>query len=96
MGDNYLAWSEIEEKYPGEWVLLDRPTKTAEGDVTGGHLVFHHADRDRFDAELMARQLRDFAVLHVFDPNAEPVYLLTPWFEDEWTDDSTPAGDSSS
>ncbi|HET6575001.1 MAG TPA: hypothetical protein VFG68_15450 [Fimbriiglobus sp.] len=96
MGDEYLTMAEIEAKYPGEWVLLDRPTKDRHGDVTGGRLVFHQADRGLLDAELLSRHLREFAVLHVYDPNAEPVYLITPWFEEEWTDDSTPAGGSSS
>ena len=93
--DGYLTWAEIEAKYPGEWVLLDRPTVDHLDDVTGGLLLYHSKDRDEFDAELARHELTDFAVLPVYDPTAEPIFFF-PWKYEEWIDESTPAEVSSS
>ena len=79
MASEYVTIAELEAKYPGQWVLLDRPTVNDNDDVTGGRLVMHHADRAVFDAELPAHPLDNWAVMHVYDPNAEPVELLPFW-----------------
>lgn len=91
--DGYLAWAEIEDKYPGEWVLLDEPTVDRWDEVTGGTLLLHNHSRAALDAEWPERQLHHFAILHVFDPHApDPDELI---LEPEWTDSSASTEDSS-
>lgn len=94
MSAEYQTWSEIEKQYPGEWVLLDRPTADRNDDVTGGSVVMHATDRAEFDKKLADFRLRDSAVLYVYDPLTEPIYIISPWIDDSTPDEtsSTPPG----
>lgn len=94
--EGYLTWAEIEQKYPGECVLLDHPTRDRFENVTGGTLLFHNKDRDEFDAELSRHDLNDFAVLHVYDPFAEPIFFFDWKYDGSWNEVSTLAETSSS
>jgi hypothetical protein len=45
----YMTMAEIEAKYPNEWVFLANPTTRDRSlTLTGGHVVFHCADRAEF------------------------------------------------
>jgi hypothetical protein len=46
MSDKALTLAEIEAQYDSEWVLLEDPILNAEGQVTGGKVVWHSKDRD--------------------------------------------------
>jgi hypothetical protein len=50
MGEQYLSWTEIQKKYPKEWVLLDKvTTKWRRPEVvTGGVVVLHCPDHAEF------------------------------------------------
>jgi hypothetical protein len=90
MGDEYLTIEQIETKYPNEWVLIDRPAVNTSDDVVGGAVVMHSPDRDEFDRRLGDFRLRNSAVLHVYDPFSEPLFLLSPlWIEDSIPDDAS-------
>jgi hypothetical protein len=46
-----MTIAEINAKYPNALVLLANPTTSRQG-VTGGHVIFHAADRAEFDRKL--------------------------------------------
>ncbi len=86
MGEPYLTMAEIEAKYPNEWVLLDRPRVDALNDVLGGHVVWHHADRDEFDRRLMEHPLADSAITFAGQLHPEPFYCVSVWMDDSTHD----------
>jgi hypothetical protein len=45
MSARFETMAEIERRYPNEWVLIDRPRRTATQAVLGGSLVFHSPDK---------------------------------------------------
>jgi hypothetical protein len=44
----YMTMAEIKAKYPDEWVFLANPTSTRYHEVTGGHVILHHANRAEY------------------------------------------------
>ncbi len=54
MSAPYETMAEIEQRYPNEWVLIDRPTDDRRtGRVSGGYVVMHTPDRAEFDRRLV-------------------------------------------
>ncbi len=45
MSEPYLTMAEIEQRYPNEWVLLDKPRTNRVQQVLGGQVVFHSPDK---------------------------------------------------
>jgi hypothetical protein len=45
MSEPYLPMTEIEQRYPNEWVLVARPKFDRHSQVRGGHVLFHTPDR---------------------------------------------------
>ena len=41
-----LSLSEIQEQFPGEWVLLEGPHITDSLEIRGGKVLWHSKDRD--------------------------------------------------
>ncbi len=41
-----LSLSEIQEQFPGEWVLLEDPHITDSLEIRGGKVLWHSKDRD--------------------------------------------------
>ena len=65
--DGHLTWAEIEQKYPGEWVLLDAPTHDRRwAEVTGGRLVLHTPDIEDFNTRVLDHRTPRMAALYVF------------------------------
>lgn len=64
MGEKYETMAEIEGRYDGEWVLIDRPTseRGRPETVTGGYVVLHSPDRDVIYHRL--RNLADGELTH--------------------------------
>jgi hypothetical protein len=57
MGDEYLTMAEIEQRYPNEWVLIDRlQTQGKWGEPLGGHVVWHASDQGTFYERLQEFQ----------------------------------------
>jgi hypothetical protein len=49
MGEPYMTWTEIQKKYPKEWVYINNPTSRGPSHpVTGGVVVLHTADHAEF------------------------------------------------
>lgn len=51
-----LSLAEIQERFPGEWVLLEDPQTSESLDITGGKVLWHSRDRD--EVYRKARELR--------------------------------------
>ncbi len=51
-----LTMAQIEERYDGEWVLLEDPDVVDDQQVVGGKLLWHSKDKD--EVYRRARQLR--------------------------------------
>ena len=70
MGEPYLTMAEIERRYDGEWVLIDkgRPWDGREAPPDeGGYVVIHTPDRAELDRRLLARpgEFPYFSVLYI-------------------------------
>lgn len=79
MGEPYLTMAEIENRYPNEWVLIDRPTEDRRtGRVSGGHVVMHSPDRAEVDRWLLALrpgELPVFAYFYIGRPPADDEFI---------------------
>ncbi|MCS7198364.1 MAG: hypothetical protein NZ930_06790 [Candidatus Bipolaricaulota bacterium] len=51
-----LSLSEIQERFPGEWVLLEDPQTSESLTITAGRVLWHSKDRD--EVYRKARELR--------------------------------------
>jgi hypothetical protein len=49
-----LTISEIESKFPSEWVLIDEPQTDRFNHVVGGKVVFHSKDREEVYRQAIA------------------------------------------
>lgn len=78
----YLTIAEVKAKYPNALVLLANPTTSRQG-VTGGHVIFHAADREEFNRLFDAwddPKVKHLATwytgepkgLEIFPPDVEP------------------------
>lgn len=70
MGETYETMAEIERRYDGEWVLIDRPSskRGRPETVTGGYVLAHHPDRDVIYRRLLSYkpgELPHFAVRYI-------------------------------
>lgn len=86
MGEPYRTMAEIEEHYRDEWVLVDRPKTDGLADVVGGHVVWHHRDRDEFDRRLTDYRLADSAIFFAGVLHPEPIEVITVWTDDSIED----------
>jgi hypothetical protein len=84
MNAEYLTMAEIEKKYPNEWVLLDRPAKDRNGDVTGGYVLLHHPDLAEFNSRMMDHRRPAAAALYVAGgpPLSDEIDVISPWTSD--------------
>jgi hypothetical protein len=78
MSDEYLTISELEKKYPNQWVLLGRPKvdpKTLE--VFGGHVIFTAPTRAEFDQRLVdAEPVNPGAIHYTGRPAPDTVFAF--------------------
>lgn len=69
MNEPYLTMTEIEAKFPNEWVLLDKLKKGRNGYAIGGVVLMHTPDRAEFDRRLVERnefpQVVEGAILYM-------------------------------
>jgi hypothetical protein len=63
--DEVLTMAEIEDRFDGEWVLIDEPETNEYQEVLSGRLRFHSSDRDEVDRAMLALRSRRFAVLYI-------------------------------
>ena len=61
-----LPWSEIEKRFPRQWVeLVDFEWPPTEPHPTGGVVISHSADRAEFDKQLLANPPGSSAIIKV-------------------------------
>ena len=65
--DEILTISEIESRYPGEWVLVEDPETDEALEVLSGKVLCHSPNRDEVDRKAMELRPRDFAFLFFGD-----------------------------
>ena len=82
MGEPYRTMAEIEKMYHDEWVLVDRPKTDDLDDVLGGHVVWHHRDREEFDRRLVDHPLKDSAIFFAGVLHPDPYEVITVWTDD--------------
>jgi hypothetical protein len=62
--DEILTISEIESRYPGEWVLVEDPETDEALEVLSGKVLCHSPDRDEFDRKVLEFRPRHSAFLY--------------------------------
>ena len=62
--DDVLTISEIESRFPSEWVLVEDPQTDDSLQVQGGKVLYHSKDRDEFDRKVLDFHPKRFAVLY--------------------------------
>ncbi len=77
-----LTLSEIEARYPLEWVLIDDVQISPTMELQGGKVLWHSKDRDQVDQKAMELRPKHFAVRHT-GPGPEIIVtrLLVGFFE---------------
>ena len=75
--EHILTMDEIRRRYDGEWVLIADPEVNDYQEVLHGRVVYHHADRDVFDREVLKLPPRKMvAVEFMGDPDPKMEYIL--------------------
>ena len=60
--EKVLTWEEIEQRFDGEWVVIDEPELTDELEIVRGRVVYHGDDKEAAERAVSRLDLRDFAV----------------------------------
>ena len=63
--DTVMSWSEIEETFNGEWVLIEDPELSPVLKVIRGKVIFHSKDRAAVDAKMQELPRMHHAVKHI-------------------------------
>jgi hypothetical protein len=74
--DEMLTMEEIEERYDGEWVIIDEPELDDQLRVIRGTLVFHSKDKTEADRRSIELGLKRSAFLYVGKLPANVVFML--------------------
>ncbi|HYH65086.1 MAG TPA: hypothetical protein VD866_10365 [Urbifossiella sp.] len=86
MPEQYQTLAEMKERYPNEWVLIGRPKLDRYQDVTGGHVLFHTADRLEMDRHMLALPDEACTPMMACRYMGEPVYPEV-WDRPEFLDE---------
>lgn len=60
-----MTMSEIENRFNGEWVLLEDPFLDERKQIAGGKLLFHSKNRDEVDQAAMTLRPKHGAFLYM-------------------------------
>ena len=72
-----LTLTEIEQRFPSEWVLIDQPQTDQFDHVIGGKVVFHGKDREEVYRQALQLPIpRHCAVRFTGPPDPNMEYLL--------------------
>ena len=63
--DRVMSWSEIEETFNGEWVLIEDPECNSARQVIGGKVIFHSKDRAEVNAKMAELTRAHHALLYI-------------------------------
>lgn len=72
-----MTLAEIEDRFPDEWLLIDRPEMDEHDRLARGRVVFHGPDRDEvYRKALELPTPRDIAFHCTKKPDPEMAYVL--------------------
>jgi hypothetical protein len=74
-----LTMDEIEQRYDGEWVLIEEPEVAEDGWVESGVVTAHSRDADVVDRAARERRPPDAAFFWIGAPPDDVIYLMTPF-----------------
>ena len=63
--DTVMSWSEIEETFNGEWVLIEDPELTPVLKIIRGKVIFHSKDRAAMDAKMAELTRIHHAIMYI-------------------------------
>ena len=63
--DTVMSWSEIEETFNGEWVLIEDPEVTPVLKIIRGKVIFHSKDRAAMDAKMAELTRIHHAIMYI-------------------------------
>ena len=63
--DTVMFWSEIEETFNGEWVLIEDPEVTPVLKIIRGKVIFHSKDRAAMDAKMAELPRMHHAIMYI-------------------------------
>lgn len=78
MNTAYLSRSQIEALYPNEWVFTDQSNAPKRHEPFSGRVVWHHPDRDEFDARLeeFGAVITRGAIFYTGEPDPNEIWML--------------------
>ena len=62
--DTVMPLTEIEERFDGEWILVEAPELDRSNEVVKGKVLFHSKNRDEVDAVAMRLRPKRSAFLY--------------------------------
>ncbi len=62
--DRMLTVSQMNRRFPAEWLLVTEPKTNRSQSVTSGHVVFHSKDRDEVYREAVRLRPKAFATVY--------------------------------
>lgn len=71
-----LSMSEIESRFPAEWVLIDDLQVNEAQEIKAGRVVCHSKDREEVDRRAIGLKPKWFAVLFAGSPPNDLAFLL--------------------
>ena len=74
--DKVMSWSEIEETFNGEWVLIEDPEVTRSQEIIRGKVLFHSKGRAEIHAKVMELRPLHPAVMYVGDTPKDLAFAL--------------------
>ncbi|MBC7795988.1 MAG: hypothetical protein H7Z37_03840 [Pyrinomonadaceae bacterium] len=71
-----LTMEEINEKFDGEWVLIEDVETDEQSNIIRGKVTYHGKDRDALDDTLEKSTTNHFASLYIGKPDPKMEFLL--------------------
>lgn len=74
--NDVLTLSEIEARFPSEWVLIGDPQTDEFQHLLAGTVLFHSPDRDEVDRKLLELRPPRFAFRYLGSPPEDMAFIL--------------------
>ena len=74
--NEFLTIEEIEEKFNGEWVLIEDVETNEKLEVLRGKVIYHGKDKNELHRRAMNSKTKRFASLFIGKPDPQLEFLL--------------------
>lgn len=71
-----MSMSEIESKFPAEWILIENPEVNDAKEIQAGRVICHSRDREEVDRRAIELKPKWFAVLFAGSPPETLEFIL--------------------